>query len=328
MNMECGRGINNVEYECWPLVSVVVPIFNTAECLPRLLDSLIGQEYENLEIILINDGSTDSSSSICENYAKTDKRITLINQANMGVSAARNHGLGIAHGKYVSFIDSDDMLDLNMYIDLVRAMEDFRADVGICGVDFCTNQGELLWASRPGCSFLSQDELLGQLFATPNRLEGGCCNKLFKRDKLSGIKFDENLKMAEDFYFLCYAFSSCANGVSIDSVSYRVMANPNSATRKDEAEGWHRLLVEGKYQSIKFVRNHLPEWEVAAILKFLDDACRYRSNIRNVTSASRMSKFIKLLDIKVISFKVLLSAIARNKIPLKDFARNLYLLFV
>lgn len=98
-----------------PLISVVVPVYNVAPYLAQCLDSLIHQTYSNLQIILVNDGSTDDSLSICERYATNDKRIIVINRPNGGLSAARNTGLAYATGDYISFVDSDDWLELDTY---------------------------------------------------------------------------------------------------------------------------------------------------------------------------------------------------------------------
>lgn len=98
-----------------PLLSVIVPVYNAGQYLSQCLDSIIGQTYKNLEIILVNDGSTDGSGAICDEYAHRDGRIRVIHKANGGQGMARNRGLSVATGDYVSFIDSDDWIDLSMY---------------------------------------------------------------------------------------------------------------------------------------------------------------------------------------------------------------------
>lgn len=98
-----------------PKISVIIPVYNTAQYLPECLDSIINQTYSNLEIILVNDGSTDNSEDICNEYARKDSRILVIHKENGGQSSARNRGLDIAQGDYISFIDSDDWIDLDTY---------------------------------------------------------------------------------------------------------------------------------------------------------------------------------------------------------------------
>ena len=105
-----------------PLVSVIVPIYNVEEYLKECLDSIICQTYRYLEIILVNDGSTDQCGKICDEYSMLDNRIQVVHQCNRGLSAARNAGLDVARGEYISFIDSDDYLDKHFIAKLLEAL--------------------------------------------------------------------------------------------------------------------------------------------------------------------------------------------------------------
>lgn len=96
-------------------ISIIIPIYNVEQYLPQCLDSIINQTYKNLEIILINDGSTDNSGKICDNYAKVDNRIHVFHKKNEGVSSARNLGLEKCTGDFIGFVDPDDFIELNMY---------------------------------------------------------------------------------------------------------------------------------------------------------------------------------------------------------------------
>ena len=115
-----------------PLISVVVPVYNVEQYLKKCLDSIIKQKYNNLEIIIVNDGSTDNSQKICQEYVKKDKRIKLITQKNQGLSAARNTGIDNAHGKYISFVDSDDYLDLEFINELYNTIIENKSDISAC----------------------------------------------------------------------------------------------------------------------------------------------------------------------------------------------------
>lgn len=115
-----------------PLVSIIVPIFQVEKWLRRCLDSLIEQTYSNLEFILIDDGATDNSGIICDEYAEIDKRIRVIHQDNLGVGAARNVGLSIAKGKYIGFVDPDDYVDKDMFRRLVMVAIEGSADIVMC----------------------------------------------------------------------------------------------------------------------------------------------------------------------------------------------------
>lgn len=114
------------------LLSVVIPVYNVEKYLKEALDSVVNQTYKNLQIILVDDGSTDSSGEICDLYAKQDNRITVIHQENAGAGAAKNAGLELVKGEYFSIIDSDDYIELNMYEKMLGYMESYRSDVVQC----------------------------------------------------------------------------------------------------------------------------------------------------------------------------------------------------
>lgn len=114
------------------LISIIVPVYNTEKYLCRCLDSIVVQTYSNLEIILVNDGSTDKSGKICEQYAQRDERIKVIHQENKGQAAARNAGVNAATGKYISFVDSDDYIAINMFESLLEAIKLHQGKVAGC----------------------------------------------------------------------------------------------------------------------------------------------------------------------------------------------------
>ncbi len=114
------------------LISVIIPVYNVERYIRRCLDSVLAQEGVSLEVILVDDGSTDSSGAICEEYAKKDGRIRVLHQKNGGLSSARNAGLAVAGGEYVGFVDSDDWIAKDMYAYLLRLIQTFHADVSVC----------------------------------------------------------------------------------------------------------------------------------------------------------------------------------------------------
>lgn len=117
-----------------PLISVVIPVFNVEKYLKKNLDSIISQTYKNLQIILVNDGSTDNSAAICATYLKKDSRIELIEQENAGLSAARNVGIERVKGEYLAFIDSDDVVDSDYIEYLYNLIVESGADMSVCGI--------------------------------------------------------------------------------------------------------------------------------------------------------------------------------------------------
>ena len=115
-----------------PLISIIIPVYNVNEYLEKCLCSVCGQTYKNLEIIVVDDGSTDGSGEICDMFAETDSRIKVIHQVNKGQSCARNEGLTIARGEYIGFVDSDDWIDPDMYEFLYHLLVDNDADISVC----------------------------------------------------------------------------------------------------------------------------------------------------------------------------------------------------
>ena len=115
-----------------PGISLVVPVYNVQEYLPECLDSLLGQSFAAIEIILVDDGSTDASAEICDRYAARDGRIRVVHQQNAGVSRARNVGIRLARGKYLGFVDGDDWVDRDYCKRLYETLIDYRADISIC----------------------------------------------------------------------------------------------------------------------------------------------------------------------------------------------------
>ena len=124
------------------LISVIVPIYNSEKYLEQCIESIINQKYSNLEIILVNDGSVDGSLKICEKYAKKDNRIKVIDKKNEGVSVARNVGMEVSSGQWISFIDSDDWIDPDMFEKMLAKSKDDDFDVIMCNCYINKNNNE------------------------------------------------------------------------------------------------------------------------------------------------------------------------------------------
>jgi len=189
-------------------ISVIVPIYNVAEYLPKCISSILSQSYENLEVILINDGSTDQSGAICGEYAQKDPRIKVIHQENKGISAARNAGLRCASGDYIAFVDGDDWIVADMYERMIAAHQMHRVSMVACAwyIDtVVTKVTELRGISEE--SLIGQRELLTLIYR-PSILNGVVWNKLIRADMIYDSKhnvkhyFDESIKVWEDVLWL------------------------------------------------------------------------------------------------------------------------------
>lgn len=238
-------------------ISVIVPIYNVEEHLSRCLDSIVKQTFKDIEIICINDGSTDRSATIAEKYAKKDKRISVIYQENKGISAARNAGMRVARGKYISFVDSDDWIDLNFLENLYNAAESSGADAACSEIKRPHISGKNPYKLK----FRSSEVLSSiadkfRVLEVPRRCY--IWNKIYLRAELErqDLKFIEG-KMFEDIYFTPRFLLNCKKVVTVPGVHYHYWANNKSISRKLRDKNQIDLL-EARANLIKFLReNHI-----------------------------------------------------------------------
>lgn len=206
-----------------PLISVIVPIYNVEAYLPRCLNSIIKQTYAHLEILLIDDGSTDSCPQICERYALNDDRVKVIHKLNGGLSSARNAGLDVATGEYVAFVDSDDWLELNMYEEMIKVAEVMKADLVSCDAFFWKyGNNECKTISRQTGELLvieDNDELFRHILEPNPTIRFEVWNKLFCRSIIGDCRFKIDQRY-EDVYFDRIVFRRVRRCVTIDKALY------------------------------------------------------------------------------------------------------------
>lgn len=186
------------------LISVIVPIYNVEKQLKRCINSIINQTYKNIQILLIDDGSKDSSGKICDNFSKYDTRIIVLHQDNTGVSAARNKGIELAEGRYICFIDSDDYIEKNYIEELHQLMKDEKIDLGICDLNYKYTNKEDCW-STVGKKTINLKNVSEEIFLELNEkyLLYGPYNKIFKSSiiKKQKIRFIKEMSYGEDLIF-------------------------------------------------------------------------------------------------------------------------------
>lgn len=214
-----------------PLISVVIPVYNTAPYLEKCLESVVNQTYQNLQIIIINDGSTDNSAEICQKFSEKDDRIEFINKQNEGVSIARNIGIEKSKGEWIYFLDSDDFIDLNMFEYLIETVFKKECDVIQFGIrSFKNNQ---LVSERLPSNNKEYTDL--RKFIEENQLKPISAwlhlihTSLVKNNSLY---FNENLKHGEDMLFMYSTYSYARKIFVLDKVFYNQVLSPNSASRK------------------------------------------------------------------------------------------------
>ena len=182
------------------LISIIVPIYNTSAYLNRCISSIVQQTYHNLEILLINDGSTDQSESICLEWARKDNRILYISQTNKGVCSARNLGLSRAKGDYIGFIDSDDYIAHNMYESLYNLMKKNNCDLAICGRTRVIGN-QVLKYSHTGTLIFNHGQIDIGLLSCQFDLNI-CTNKLYCYKFWEKLRFPEHMTFAEDLFIV------------------------------------------------------------------------------------------------------------------------------
>lgn len=245
------------------LISIVVPIYNVEKYLKKCVDSIINQTYKNLEIILVDDGSPDNCSKICDEYARQDSRIKVIHKENGGLSEARNAGMKIATGEYISFIDSDDWIKSEMIEDMYNRMIEDKSDLASSGVLWVDENGvEIRNATVSENCVLNTEQALSELI-NDGKLKQHVWNKLYKTDLIKNIPFDKG-KYHEDVFW-SYQVIGKAEKISVEKNSYyyyvqrseSIMGEKYSAKRLDALDAMELRCEYTKEKFPKLYNNAL-----------------------------------------------------------------------
>lgn len=228
-------------------VSIIIPIYKAEKYLPECVDSVLGQTYKDIEVILIDDASPDKCGEICEEYAKKDERVKVIHKENEGVSKARNAGLEIATGDYVQFVDSDDYLDVTMTEKLVKAMENDKSDMVLSGFYEKNMNFERVSKAEEEPGVYSKEQILKNIMNNPYSFHYGVLwNKLFKRELLDSVRFSSDMDFGEDFIFNLYYLKYVKNVSVIDEpLYYYIRFNTDSLMY---------IQAVGKKETAKYLR--------------------------------------------------------------------------
>ncbi|MGN0998714.1 MAG: glycosyltransferase family 2 protein [Faecousia sp.] len=225
-----------------PKISVIVPVYNVEKYLTKCVNSILEQTYRNLEILLVDDGSTDSCPEMCDDFAKEDSRIVVIHKKNGGVSDARNAGLDRATGEYIGFVDSDDCISLDMYKLLLDRLLQTNADMVVCNFLYVDEHYKVI--SEKNSFFPIRDECL-----TPDQFMDGYAgpcgwyyvvpwNKLCKRKLFEQIRYPYG-KWHEDEFVIHHLVFSCQLIAGVEECLYYYMQRPESFMRNQ------RFYIQG-----------------------------------------------------------------------------------
>lgn len=280
------------------MISIIVPVYNAGAYLQPLIDSVLNQTWKNLELILVDDGSSDGSAVVCDAAAEKDPRVRVIHKTNGGQSAARNTGLEVAKGEYLAFADHDDLLHPQMYETLIHAMETLETDMAACGfqnVQQANIEAIVHDNAAVAATLVTDRELIARYFTPAWHIP--IWNKLYRRELICNLRFSD-LKLGEDNLFSYRVIKEAKQIAFVDKIMYYQRMHGDNF----EFTGYRHLddLVRAKEMVLHDIRRTYPEQYPECRKQFLYECIR----IRNV--------FCKAEDIPDDKVIEMMSYIRRN----------------
>lgn len=236
-------------------ISIIVPVYNILPYIEKCLNSLINQTYENIEIIIVDDGSNDGSEKICDKFAKNYKKINVFHKANGGLSSARNYGLNFATGDYIGFVDGDDYIELNMFERLINNLTQTNADISICSFFMENEDG----SKHCNCENLetktfSNIEALELLSSERQDRYVVAWNKLYKKELFQDIEFPIG-KIHEDQAIIHHLFFKAKKISTISQKLYHYVVHKNSLSHQNNITK-HFDDIDALFDRIKFYKQN------------------------------------------------------------------------
>lgn len=264
-------------------ISVIVPVYNVETYLDKCIRSIQRQTWTNLEILLVDDGSSDSSGKICDDAAEKDARIRVIHQKNAGVSAARNRGLTEAAGAYLAFVDADDWLEDNMYEYLMSLQKKYGADIAGCAsyvvYEQSGSQKEFFKGTQEGC--LNAGEALAAMHEG-KILRGYIWDKLYSRKLLPYLQFRKDLAFAEDYEMLCTVMEHCHKVAYGPRPMYHYLQRNFSACTRGYDASFARTMQMFTQKYEEHLKNY-PQYTKSFV-------CHYLFNLMGIAAAMARNK--------------------------------------
>lgn len=225
-----------------PKISVIVSIFNVQNYVEKSIQSICSQTYKNLEILLVDDGSTDNSGKICDNFANKDARIRVIHKKNGGLSSARNEGIKAATGEYIAFVDGDDWIDGDMYEGMMHLIQTYDADIAICNYKEISQKG-VMDSSDDKITVFEGRELLKVFIEEDEtyRIQNAAWNKLYKRSLMGDLRFPEG-KLFEDIVYTTKLLAGSRRAVYVNKAYYNYIFDRSDSIMNSKKVG--RLLTD------------------------------------------------------------------------------------
>ena len=291
------------------LVSVIVPVFNVEKYLKSCIESILNQTHNNLELILVDDGSTDNSGNICDEYKIKDKRIIVIHKENGGVSLARNSALEIAKGEYITFVDADDSIKSTYIEDLLEMCKENKCEMAISG--FANKQNDNITENKNQIEKrMTSEETLARMLNEKN-FYATVWGKIFKRQIIDKIRFNEEYKIGEDLDFVVNVLSqNVMVYINTSLIDYYYNIREDSVTKDKYNEKWekeiqicNRLIedVEKRYPNIKeFAEKRYVRINYSCITKVLKYNYDEKVYMKLRNNIMKVGKYKKYRNFKII----------------------------
>ncbi|MDR2650400.1 MAG: glycosyltransferase [Clostridiales bacterium] len=320
-----------------PLITIIIPIYNVEKYLRKCVESVLNQTYRNLEVILADDGSNDACDYICDEYARIDKRVTVIHKQNGGLSSARNVGLNVAQGEYIGFVDSDDYIDANMYENLYSALSKTAADMAICNFKRVDGDGVRVYAKNekpPLTNAILVDycEMIQLLY----RYHGvaNAYNKLYKKKLFERIRYPDG-RLHEDEFIIHRILHLCGSIVTVPDTSYFALSRKGSVISTGYSDKRFEDRLAAFMDREQFFKDtgyrKLCKFTMRSVYGLLIEAIEsdwYRNNKRNIKNGLAAGTVVKLaLHFDLRALKLLY---VFNKYPIEKlltFKFYLYFMF-
>ena len=238
-----------------PLISVIIPVYKVEKYLDKCIDSVINQTYNNLEIILVDDGSPDNCPKMCDEYAKKDKRIKVIHKENGGVGSARNKGIEKSTGDYITFVDSDDWIEKEFIHEMLDIANKYKVDYVTCGYYRVYESKKEIINGNLEEIVIDSKEYVNKLLNVQNGY-GFVHMKLIKKTKISNLRFEEKLVVGEDALFNIELCKHINKAVILNKSLYNYFFNSNSVVRKYDEKYVDKYLNSMKYMSEYIEKNY------------------------------------------------------------------------
>lgn len=222
------------------MISVIVPVYNAEKYINKCIESITNQTYRDLEVILVDDGSTDNSAYICDEYAKKDERIRVIHKENEGQAKARNLALGMVRGKYIGFVDSDDWIEPEMYGSLLSAIDGH--DIAMCGrynVDEDTGERSILFCNDE--PFVMSKKEAIRRFLTYDKIDAAGWDKLFRKEILEDLEYPSGY-ICEDIPFIYNALKRCNSVIHTGKPMYNYLQRSGSTSHSSFSKKTEGLI--------------------------------------------------------------------------------------